>query len=263
MPQPKISFSTFRQDSSGVCSEAENRATDLTKKEMPKIDRASIFNRMAQAGTLFTGLVVGTSAPATGSEPMVTAVRPPSMMAPVLPPLPAGIGTTMPRFSARGWMPPAPRVVDTTIADVTQMPGKPFVYGNSGGKIPALNAKSGLWRPGNAEAVRVIAEGIAKLKELNNGAIPADKDLVLSIKTGKGLVVRQLNQYVISAPDYITSRVLSSSMHDPVTRMAIQSLRDEVKLRVVHTGDTLALSYVGKSSEEPAEVKVELVDKPK
>jgi len=140
----------------------------------------------------------------------------------------------------------AGRAVDTKPCDVTVLESRPFCMNDEGVILQIGHPELQVPRPGNTEqgtpsygeCLRVIAEGVADIKQRNGGVIPEGYDVVVVNQLRGGFCFR-VNPEVIPDIVDLSPEALRAARRDRLTDRAIVGLHNRVKLMVENVGDGL------------------------
>ena len=218
---------------------------------MPPTNRSNMFSRAVSAAALSVALV-------TSEAPAQT----PSNAAPEVP-------KAIPVAPAVPVAAPVAAPVMTDKSNITHLPNRNFCMDDEGNVLIPRRTQvrkvgqeiQGL--PSNGEAFRAICEGVAHLKSMNGGQIPAGNDVKLRIRgqNGEDAVSRSLtlNPATLSSIADLCPAALNAAMADPFNKKAIEAIRKEVNMHVVRTGsDTLSVTFIGKEPGQSVMLSVEL-----
>lgn len=219
----------------------------MATEAMPTTNRSNMFTRAVSAAALSVALVTS-EAPAqtpTNATPEVPKAIPVANAVPVAAP------------------------VMTDKSNITHLPNRNFCMDDEGNVLIPRRTQvrkigqevQGL--PSNGEAFRAICEGVAHLKSMNGGQIPAGNDVKLRIRgqNGEDVVSRSLtlNPERLSTIADLCPAALNSAMADPLNKKAIEAIRKEANMHVVRTGpDTLSVTFIGKEPGQSIMLSVEL-----
>jgi hypothetical protein len=213
----------------------------MATEAMPATNRSSIFSRAVSAAALSVALVTGEAPAQTPTNGAPEAPKAVPVAAPVM----------------------------TDKSNITHLPNRNFCMDDEGNVLIPRRTQvrkvgqevQGL--PSYGEAFRAICEGVAHLKSMNGGQIPAGQDVKLRIRgqNGEDAVSRSLtlNPERLSTIADLCPAALNAAMADPMNKKAIEAIRKEVNMHVVRTGpDTLSVTFIGKEAGQSVMLSVEL-----
>ena len=213
----------------------------LAEGAMPTANRSGMFSRAASIAAMTVALAT-TEVPAqTQTNGAPEGVRAVPVNAPVM----------------------------TDKSNITQLPNRNFCMDDDGNVLIARRTQvrrigqevQGM--PSNGEAFRAICEGVAHLKSMNGGQIPAGHDVKLRIRAqnGEDVVSRSLplNPERLSTIADLCPAALNAAMADPMNGKAIDTIRKEVNMHVLRTGEkTVTVTFIGKEPGQAVFLSVEL-----
>lgn len=226
------------QSTEGRATRAELKPNDHVEGSMPSVNRRDIVKGL---GAMLVALATGETQAQTETNGK-----------------PGGVRATPGN---------APAMTDKS--DITSLPDRNFCMDDDGNVLVPNRTQvrrigqqvQGL--PSNGEAFRAICEGVAHLKSMNGGQIPAGQDVKLRIFTQKGEDVVQrsftLNPEKLSTIADLCPAALDTAMADPLNRRAIEGIRKELDMHVVRSGpNTVSVGFIGKEPGQAVKVTVEL-----
>lgn len=240
---------------------------DLKNQEMPSTSRTNVFSRMASVAAMSVALA---SEPAVAQSP-TNAPTSPTPTAPgtnayrVLSPAEVQqyVSTQVPPENAA---PAAGPAINATKSNVTVLEKRPFCMDDEGNVLNLRDPRLQVRRtgqsvegsPSKGESLRVIAEGVAHLKQMNGGQIPEGYNVKLVVSRSGASTVCLINPNVV--PDIVNLSPISfdAAMRDPLTKQAIMTLHEGVHVNVRNVGGLMTMTFKEKNANTPLALSVEL-----
>ena len=258
------------QNTENARTTASQAQPDLKNEGMPSTNRTSMLSKMAGVAAMSMALA---SEPAVAQSPTNSPTSPNPATAPATPayrvlnPEEAQqyVSIQVPPKPAAP-APAAGPAIDPTKSNVTVLERRPFALDDEGNMLALGNRRLQVGRPGQTlegtpskgECFRVIAEGIAHLKQMNGGVIPDGHNVrVVLYKTG-GESKSYINPNVVPDIVQLSPRTFREAMADQLTEGAIMSLYEGTRLAVKNDGGGMTMTFMDKKGNQPVTIIVEL-----
>jgi hypothetical protein len=169
--------------------------------------------------------------------------------------------------------PPAPApaaapAIDTTKSNVTVIEKRPFCMDDKGNVLRFGDRRLQvndprrpvvIGSPSFGESLRVIAEGVAHLKQMNGGVIPDGCNVKVVVNRPGAVTGYLINPNVVPDIANLSPATLAAARQDPLTGQAITGIHENIHIHVKHVGGGLmTMTFKEKNRDTPLSLSVEL-----
>lgn len=252
-------------------TQAQPDLTDLKNAGMPATNRTNMFTKMA--GVAAMSMALG-SEPALAQSPTNAPTSPTPATAAATPGYRVLSPEEAQQYTAAQAAPPsaapaapaAGPAMNPNQSIVTVLEKRPFCVDQRGAVLPfgdrrltiGLAGETRQGAPSYGECLRVMAEGVAHLKQMNGGVIPGDCNVKVVVYRPNDELKLYINPNVVPDIVHLSPQALRAALADNVTKNAITKLNSETLLAVKNEGNSLTMTYKDQKTKGPVTLTVEL-----